>query len=284
MNNNYFIVQNKILYFYDVEKKCIQAKPKKIINRIIWNICLKCNIAFPRFILDEDLFNADKVIMTDYAYNLSLLKTLLNNYNSENIILYYMNIITSKNEYMMKLFLKDNIYTFDKNDSNTYDICFMHTPYSDNIMLTKNKLEIDTLFLGRAKSRINEIISLKHLLDSLGLNNRFLVLDTDTKEIKIDLFMPYYNYLELVSKSKCLIELNQKNQNGCSLRFMESLFLHKKLITNNIHVTEDPYYNENNVYILNNDTRDLKEFINAPYIDDGKCLDDLIFKNWIGKF
>ena len=202
--------------------------------------------------------------------------------SKDNLILYYMNTIDDKNKYLMKYF--NNIYTFDPNDAIKYNIKFKHTPYSNNIELEKSNIKYDTLFLGRAKDRSNEIIELKDKLDNNKLNNKFMVLGLNRSDMLIKEFLSYYDYLKLLTQSRCIIEINKNGQSGCSLRFLESLFFEKKLITNNTHIINDAFYKEENVYIIGKDKRDIKEFILSPYEKLELNLKELNFSEWINTF
>ena len=55
--------------------------------------------------------------------------------------------------------------------------------------------------------------------------------------------IPYSNVLKNVSESNCILEILQNNQAGPSLRFFEAVFYNKKLLTNNCHIVDFPYYN-----------------------------------------
>lgn len=281
MKNTVFLVRNKNIYFYPLEEKCVEAFKKNNISIIFNKVCKKLNIKIPIFMIEKKVMDADKIVFTDSGFNYPLYKRLKEDTNKE-LILYYMNTIDQTNENLIKLF--DKIYTFDLQDSKKYDIEFKHTPYSDKIKSIGNIPQYDTLFLGRSKNRIDEIISIKKLLDNKKLNNNFLVLDTDIEEVKLKHFLSYAQYIDLVNKSRCLVEINQSNQYGCSLRFMESLFLHKKLITNNKNIIHDPFFDQNNMYVLECDNRDLYQFIYSPYIKNSQDLRGLVFENWIKEF
>ena len=193
-----------------------------------------------------------------------------------------MNTVDEKTKSIFQYF--DSIYTFDFFDAKKYNIKYKHTPYSSKIKLKNNTIIYDTLFLGRAKNRIDTIVKIKTFLDTLGLNNKFLVLGTKIHDISINYFLGYPEYLDLVSKSKCIIEINKENQSGCSLRLLESIFLEKKLLTNNKSVIFDPYYNSENIYIFENDNRNLKDFITSPYEKCDKDINKLCFESWIKEF
>ena len=65
---------------------------------------------------------------------------------------------------------------------------------------------------------------------------------------------------------------------------LESLFFEKKLITNNLGVYKDDYYNSNNIFVWgSDDINRIADFIDSPYIAD-KDLTQLMFQNWVKSF
>lgn len=280
MLDTVFLVR-KMVYFYPLEENCVEPIENTLLSKIFNKICSIFCLPLPNYAINDCVLKSKVVIFTDSSFNYSLYKKLKKDPNKK-LILYYLNNICDSNKELINLF--DSVYTFDKNDSKLYKIKYMHTPYTDKIKIESAKFKYDTLFLGRVKDRADEILNLKNNLDELGLKNKFLVLGADMKSLKINSFLPYFEYIHLISESKCIVELNQKNQHGCSLRFMEALFFQKKLITNNVHITDDPYYDKKNMYIINHDDRNLEEFINKPYSSNDKNLDELIFSNWLKNF
>jgi hypothetical protein len=282
MSNNIMFVPGKEFYFYSYEEKCVYPFKINLFSRIIRIICRITHISIPLICLSKNILSVNKIIITDNTFSISLIKTLMNYKSQEDLILYYLNNINENNKYMMKYF--KIIYTFDSEDAKKFNIKYKHTPFSDKIKLNNSIVIYDTLFLGRAKERITEIENLKHTFDKFGIKNKFLVLDTENKELKLNSFINYREYIDLISQTRCLIEINQKNQVGCSLRFMESLFFQKKLITNNRNIINDYYYDYNNVYILGYDDRNIIDFIHLPYNDNNTNLSPLFFENWIEEF
>lgn len=285
MKKNYcFLVVDKDIYFYKYEKNIFCPIKKGLFNRIVFLILKKLNLPFPKFILCENIFNYDRIIVTDSATNISLIKTLKKYYKNTDIFLYYMNVITENNKYLMELFQNNNIYTFDENDSWAHEIKYRHTPYSSNLPFKEGNRKYDTVFLGRAKNRIDEINRIIRAFDERKIKLKMLVLGAKNLEYSIDTYISYEEYLEYISNSITILEIIEAGQSGCTLRFMESLFFKKKLITNNKDIVNDLYYNNQNVFILGVDSLDnLVNFINSPYADEFS-IQDLDFQNWISNF
>lgn len=281
-NITLFLVQDKTQYFYPLEEKCIQPLKMKGIRPFIRKICNQLGIAIPKLFLNKEILKANKIVITDSAFCIGLYKCLKKIFDNR-IFLYYMNVINSDTASYMTFFDKENVYSFDMEDAKKYGIRFKHTPYSEKVKLNESNKLYDGIFLGRIKNRDDEIEKIYHLFQKRNLNVKFLVLGSKNKNIELKTYMAYRDYLEYVANSKCIIEINEPNQAGCSLRMMESLFLKKKLITTNKDVKKDSFYNDKNVFILGVDNIErINEFINGEY-----CMVDvsiLKFVNWIENF
>ena len=131
-----------------------------------------------------------------------------------------------------------------------------------------------------AKNRKNEIIELKNKLEQQNLKCNFIVIE-DEKD-----YIEYDKYLDLISKSKCILDYNQKGQTGLTLRPMEALFFNKKLITNNKDIKNYNFYNSKNIFILGeNKMEEVDKFLNTP---SEKIHEDILnnydFNSWVEKF
>ena len=174
----------------------------------------------------------------------------------------------------------DDIYTFDEEEAEKYNFKFIGTYYSKKVSIPKNKIDRDVLFLGRGKDREDSIRELESLLKKMKIKTDFHIIN-DEKD-----YIDYYDYLDMISKSKAILDFSAYNQRGLTLRVMESIFFNKKLITSNKHIKEYDFYNKNNVFILfEDDINKLKDFINSKYEPvDPKILDYYDFDNWIKRF
>ena len=83
--------------------------------------------------------------------------------------------------------------------------------------------------------------------------------------------------------SRSITEIVISGQEGLTLRVMESIFLKKKLITNNLEIRNKNIYNPNNIFILGEDNiKDLPSFLKKPYQEiDNKIIDSYIYSNWL---
>jgi hypothetical protein len=179
------------------------------------------------------------------------------------------------------------IWSFDPEDCIRYDIKFNTTFYFTNISLPKNNIQYDVFFIGNDKGRVEYLQELEGKFNKLGVKGYYHVIAERIEKGKKQLKrISYLAYLEIVSKSKVLIDVLPIGQSGLTIRVMESIFLKKKLITNDHSIINHDFYSKDNIFILGKDNEnELLQFVNSPYRE----LEDAIVKryevsNWLERF
>lgn len=180
----------------------------------------------------------------------------------------------------IELLKHDNVklHTFDSKDAKEYGMIHHNTFYNMRYNKPVCKIEYDFYFLGAKKNRINEINYVQSLLENYNCN--FIVPKTD------DAFITYKENLNNIQKSRCIVDVVQNNQYDITLRPLEALAYRKKLLTNNIHIKKYPFFNSNNIFILNEDNiNDLDYFINSPYEEiDKEIINQFDINTWVDSF
>lgn len=115
------------------------------------------------------------------------------------------------------------------NDAERYGILYYPTPYSSIPVETGIGTEKDLYFLGATKNRFTEIIEAYESCTQNGLKCDFNLVGVPGKQqvYKDDIHyiksMPYRENLSRASRSKCLLEILQKNAKailpGCGKLF-----------------------------------------------------------------
>lgn len=164
--------------------------------------------------------------------------------------------------------LFDEVYSFDKEDSEKYGFKHVDTPYS-RYKENQKKCNYDLYFCGSVKGRAE---LLKSINDKLKNNvscawDVFSNKSTKQKEIEcIQTFtccrdssevLPYSEVLKRTMKARCILDIVQKGQNGNTVRYYEAICNDKKLLTNNRSVLTSKYY----------DPRYIQYFSEAEEID-----------------
>lgn len=176
----------------------------------------------------------------------------------------------------------DEIYSYSKKDSEKYGIKYNTTFYNKELKenLIQNNQGYDIVFLGRNKNRKYIIEDFKNEIEKYKLKTNFKIIEDGEKEIS------YYEYLNWINKSKAVLDIVNDIYQGPTLRTMESIFLNKKMITNNREVMNYKFYNKNNFFIIGvDDMNKIESFISSSYkkIDD-KVLNYFEFENWLLRF
>lgn len=181
-----------------------------------------------------------------------------------------------------------NIYSFDQGDCIQCGFEFVSTLYTNQIELPNKEVCYEVLFVGTTKERTQEIFAIYDLLAKHQISKKFYVVGAEEEKHPLILHekIGYAEYLGMVAQSKALLDINNPDQQGLSLRVMEAVFLNKKLITTNKTVRQYDFYCEENMFIIERlDIELLKKFLEVPY----HLLDENIVKkydvtNWVKNF
>lgn len=197
----------------------------------------------------------------------------------------------------------DRKYTFDSKDSKVYDLSFRPLFFSDDYyMLGKDSNpKYDLLFIGTAHSD-RYIISEKasKWCEENKLKNFafyyspsrivflfFKLFDSSFKKFKyskISFFsLKHEQIIELYKQSRVILDINHPNQRGLTMRVFEALGSGKKLITTNVDIKKYPFYNENNIYIIDRNNINLNyNFFDLPFIDiNEKLYHKMSISGWL---
>lgn len=196
------------------------------------------------------------------------------------------------------------ISTFDPNDAERYGLTYMPNFYFadlvENISRKNIPVRFDAIFVGAMKKRREQILKTKTLLDQAGLRSYFHVVPNQNKfehafnKIlslfglrRSAQFIPYEDLIVLTNSSRAVVDIAGKGQSGMTLRVLEALFFHKKLITTNPYVKEMDFYCPENILVLTERTmpQEIDSFMKTPMT---RIPEDIIeqynFPTWIERF
>ena len=120
----------------------------------------------------------------------------------------------------------------------------------------------DCFFCGLPKDRAGLLNDLRTRLETEGFTCDFVIPRTPAEKLT------YPQYLDRLSRTRCVIDICQGDQTGLTRRPLEALFYGKKLLTNNPQIASYDFYRPQNVFILGKDpSNQLRDFIESPYIE-----------------
>ena len=153
----------------------------------------------------------------------------------------------------------DLIISFDKEEANKFKFSYHPTVFSHRHILDSKKELSDVFFIGKHKGRLNLLIDIYDKLSSIGLNCLFIVQDVPydqrfqrTGIRYIDASISYYDVLEYIYNTRCILEILQPGAAGYTYRIWEAISYNKRILTNNLSLRESSYYDEKYVSLFSN--------------------------------
>jgi len=235
-------------------------------NRINKFINLPLKNIWNRYYFKND-FENDKPICFLFFHNwcelekFGLIKYLKSKYPQSQMVCFFQDLVDLQInidiERVKKTF--DLVISFDKNDSNRYDLIYHPTVYSYNVV--KKNISIkksDFYFLGSAKKRFSKIVSIYEKLTEMGFICEFYVTNIrddekkDYQGLHYISNMTYEENLQHVLSTKCILEVMQENSTGHTMRIWEAIMYDKKMLTDNIQIKSTSFYNSSNILVIYN--------------------------------
>lgn len=188
----------------------------------------------------------------------------------------------------------DRKSSFDPLDAKKHNINFRPLFFLDDYSkLESGKETLDLLFLGTAHSDRYVISNqIKDWCTDRGLKafcfyymqGKFVYFykryfdktfkQFDYKKLSFE-SLNNQQILKYYESAKVILDINHPNQRGLTLRTFEALGARKKLITTNKEIKKFPFYNENNVFIIDrNDIKLDEKFFETPYLSIEKDIYD----------
>ena len=302
MSKVLIVSQDKNQYFfpYIKSKDVIRVSPinnTSIFFRIIRRLIISLNLPLYKIILGDwvsRIPEVDVIILFDSGYVPKIKKYIRKKNRNCKIILFLWNHVNpSRLEFIKDFNDKSNTWTFVKEDSIKYGINLNSTLYCKDVILPKSQQLYDVVFVGREKGKAGNIVDIAKKMETFGLKVKLHLIRSAgneyTEEIEnmlTDKFLDYQKYLEIVSKTDMLLDIAEPNNYGLSMRVIEALYFNKKLITNNEKIKYEPFYNENNIYIIKNNRLDgFEEFMKKDYVHTNEEYKSYFsIENWIKRF
>lgn len=232
----------------------------------------------------------DVLILPASYYAPKIIRYAKNKNKSIRIIVWYWNSIIFDYDPKHFKLLDCELWSFDKDDCEKYDLKYNSQYYFNNIEMAQEVKKFDVLFIGRDKGRLGKLLELESKLNKNNLITYFHITETNkkdnTKGYTFQDEIDYSEILKLIQVSKAILDFTQDYQTGLTLRPLESLYFCKKLITNNKGILKHEIYNSENIFVLGiDDIKLINEFVNKPFKDsDPEILEYYDFNSWIKRF
>lgn len=234
-----------------------------------------------------------------------VIKKLKNLFSHATFTLYLYDSLDNIKGINMKLKYFDRVLSFDMEDANRHSqIMFRPLFFIDDYKVAYNKqkeYKYDVSFIGTIHSdRFKIIKTIKDIAERnkykyflyCYLQSKFIYYfyKLSKKEFyvakKKDFSFNKISSVEIadiIDKTKVVIDVQHPKQTGLTMRTIEMIGMHKKLITTNQSIKEYDFYNPSNIAVIDRiNIKISKEFLDSPYkkIDDVKYMNYSI-ENWI---
>ena len=177
-------------------------------------------------------------------------------------------------------------WSYDRNDCSQFKLKYNTQFVFPELYKTDNGIfTYDTFFIGKSKGRLKKIDTIYSILNEYCANNEFYIIDS--KSIHDKKRLSYSDVLLKNSQSKAIVDIIlEEQEGGLTLRPLESIFMNRKLITNQKEIIHHDFYNSNNIFIIGvDDLSMLRKFMNNIYFPiNQSILSTYCFKNWLNRF
>lgn len=237
----------------------------------------------------KNLSSYDCIIVFDSLHSARLLKYIRKNYNNR-LIFWHWNPV--KNDKDITIWKESREicehWTFNPSDAKKFGMRLNNQFFffQDQQDMTKDE---SAFFVGTDKGRYEKLLMISNNLKDIGIATDFHIIGTkcnDNREYVEKTYMEYSKVISHIRKSKVVVEIVQDGQNGLTVRALEAMFFRTKLITNNSEIRKFDFYNNNNIFIVNEDNSDkLDDFLHTPFQSvDKKTLYQYDADGWLDNF
>lgn len=246
---------------------------RSLIGRILREICFRCPL-LPRKVWYNKEFlccQPKYVIVSDTLVTREYLEWLHKKFPAAQLNFSYGNMV-GKSRHLLPDQIPSyyRIWTYDGYDSEKYGLRLVSSgAYYKSFVKPKQQSEYDVIYVGADKGRGEYILDLEKKMNSLGLKTKFVIVANgrlSKRKSYYKKFMPYDEIVNLIVRSKAVLNVALENQKGITIRDMESMFFDVKLLTTNKNIVNTDIYNPNNVFVVDGLNIDgLPEFIALPH-------------------
>lgn len=186
----------------------------------------------------------------------------------------------------------DKVYSFDKIDVKQFGFEFITNYIFETSTINKDPEYLFFNISGNDDSyRFSQLEEFGKYLKTNDWSFKFISfhpkLENANRDIidVIDEIIYVDEVINLIKKSKIIVEVQRKQQIGLSFRVFESLGLQKKLITNNADIVNYDFYNPQNILVIDEDNIEIPEdFVSSPYVPISETiLSKYLLKNWVNQ-
>lgn len=184
---------------------------------------------------------------------------------------------------LLPLFYKKDLFHnyLHKDTKQDIDVCYIGT-------MMPGKYSFVNGMLNELKKKYSNIFNYQFIQSKL-VALFFMLTSKDFKHARLNEFkfdrIDNKDALEIMSRSKFIIDCPKKNQSGLTIRIFEALILKKKIITTNDSIKDYDFYDPRNIYIYDGKSIDFTNvFFTEEYYELPKeIIEKYEISNWVDR-
>lgn len=228
-----------------------------LIERVLREICFRCLWLPHKMWFNKAVKKAKAkyIIVFDPLITTEYLKWLQCQFSHAQLNFVYGNMVGKANHILPHEIPQGwRVWTYDDYDSKKYGLRLFHeNGYFKSYVRAKEDSIYDVVFVGCDKGRGEYLLELQKRMNSEGLRTKFVIV----ADGRLSKRKPYYHkaleydeIVDLIVRSRAILNVAMPNQQGITMRDLESIFFNVKLITTNRNIVNTDIYNPQNVFIL----------------------------------
>lgn len=184
-------------------------------------------------------------------------------------------------------------WSYDYEDCEKYCMKYIHPAYLDTYSFEPSKYakKWDVLYLGRDKGRIDKILEYEKLFNQKNYKTLFRICPDRSymryKDKRYKKNISYFEYLELLKKSKALLNVAREDQKAITQRELECVFDGIKCITTNKMISDFELFDESRFFVIDDkiNWKEFDTFMNTPFKPiERKKLQEYTFENVLSMY
>lgn len=247
-------------------------------------------IWFNRILKGMNISKQDEVVFLLYesfhlTYSKEFLGYLKDNYPNSKLCFMFSNPVDRYNSNKLGCISSylDAVISFNKKDAKENGFLFCpYQPFKVPLYERQTIGSSDLFFIGADKGRLDKLIEIFEYLSSKGIRCDFYVVGVPKDKqrysnlIHYNQRLSYDEVLMKVASTRCVLEVLQNDEKYLSIRTIEAMQYHKKLLTSSNFIMMSSLYNENVIQVFNKvDSIDVDFILNEA--DDNQFPDDSVW-------
>lgn len=235
---------------------------------------------YSKVVNESNLFNDDEIYFILYesfhmSYSRKLIRHFKKRYKKSKFYYLFTNPASNYNLYRLNKIkdLLDGVFSFNKEDVKKYGYFLLEEEPFILPKQGKHKEISDVFFVGSDKGRLPILLSIYEKLSKDGLICDFWITGVSENNQKYkDVIhynhpLSYEEVLKRDARSKCILEVLQDGKTYTSIRTLEAIQYHKKLLTMSTSVKDRWFYNPEIINVFQEASELSKDFIQKTIED-----------------